>query len=125
MRNFLNKHKFIRVIQFQKDKSVQIHYHLRDKFHPDYLVNPDHIFMGNGYSTIVVNGDKPETLNPLDFTSKYDGNMFKSAINTKIIEDTFAGLKTSKFDLTQIIMFLLIAMNFITLYFTLKSNGVF
>ena len=125
MRTFLNKHKFIRVITFKKDKSTSIAYHARDSFKPSYLIDPNHIFLGNGYSTIIHVEGQAQSCNPLDFESKYDGAKFQVAINTKIIEDTFTGLKSNKFDLTQMILFLSIAMNFVILYFTLKSNGVF
>lgn len=125
MRFFLNKHLYIKVITFKTDKSMTVEYFTRSKFKPKYLVNPDHIFLSNGYTTIVRSETSAETMNPLDFKSKYDVKKFQTAINSKIIDETFSNLKTSKFDLTQIILFLSLAINFIVLYFILKSQGVF
>ena len=125
LRFFWNKHKFIRVIKFNSDKSSTITYYQRATFKPKYLVNPDHIFIANGYTTIIITDKAQETINPLDFKSQYDAEQFKIAINNKIIADTFSTLKTNKFDLTQIILFASVALNIIILYFTLKSNGVF
>ena len=122
MRTPFNKHKFIRVITFYEDKSTKINYYKREQFKPAYLIHSDHIFLGKGYSTIVHCNNQPETVNPLDFESKYDGKMFKAAINTKIIEDTFAGLKTNKFDLTQILLFLSLGISAVLLYFVLKLS---
>ena len=124
MRTFLNKHKYIKVIKFTGDKSVSINYYRRDEFKPVYLINPDHIFLHNGYTTIIISDKAAETINPLDFTSKYDIAKFQAAINNKVIGDTFNALKGNKFDLQQILLFLSLAVNFLVLYFLLKSQGI-
>lgn len=125
MKTFWNKHKYIRVIKFYRDKSSTITYHKRESFKPNYLVNPDHVFNANGYSTIVVSELAAETINPLDFKSKYDAVRFKSAINNKLIADTFDTLKAKKFDMSQILLFLSLAVNVIVLYLLLRQMGIF
>jgi hypothetical protein len=120
MRLFFNKDKFIRVITFYGDKSSRITYHKRNKFKPSYLINPNHIFMANGYSTIVASDTSPETINPLDFKSKYDISKFQSAINNKVIEDTFSNLKSKRYDLTQILLFISLLCNAVVLFIVLK-----
>lgn len=120
-----HKHDFIRVITFNNDKTSAVQYHASKKYKPSYLINPDHIFLWNGYRTIIIKEGGIETINPLDFESKYDESNFTTAINSKLIRETFTSLKTNKIDLMQIILFLSLAINFVVLYFTLKSNGVF
>ena len=124
MRFFFNKHKYIRVISFNKDKSSTITYHARVKFKPDFEINPDHIFMMSGYATVVTSELAPESINPLDFNSKYNVSHFKTAINNKIIADTFMNLKSSKFDLTQILLFGSLLINIIVLFILLKTTGI-
>lgn len=125
MRFFWNKHKYIRVITFKKDKSSEISYFKRDKFKPSYLINPDHVFNWNGYSTIVITDEATETINPLDFKSKYPASKFKSAINNKLISDTFDTLKTHKFDFSQMMLFLSLVVNVVIVYLLLKQMGIF
>lgn len=125
MRHFLNKDRFIRVIRFNSDKSSSVVYYKSKRFKPSYIINPNHVFLCNGYRSIVISDNSPETINPLDFKSKYNVSTFKSAINSKIIDDTFSNLKTNKLDLTQVILFLSLLINVVVLYFILKSNGVF
>ena len=125
MRTIFNKHKYVKVITHNKDKSITIKYYKRDKVPNDILINPDHIFNHNGYSTIILTSESAESINPLNFKSKYNVKMFQSAINNKIIEDTFSTLKTNRFDLQQILMFLSLVLNFIILYMLMKQMGVF
>jgi hypothetical protein len=124
MRNFFTKHKYVRIIKFNSDKSSVITYYKRSEFKPSYLINPNHAFNGNGYTTFIITDKSTETINPLDFTSKYDVMAFKSAINTKIITDTFNTLKPKLFDLSQVLLFLSLAINLVVMYFVLKSGGV-
>lgn len=125
MRTFWNKHKFIKVIKFNKDKTSMTTYYRLASFKPIYLINPNNVFNSNGYSTILITDESTENINPLDFKSKYELSKFQSAINNKLIQDTFNTLKSNKFDLTQIIVFGLILINIVMLYFILKMNGVF
>lgn len=124
MRWFFNKHKYIKVVKFNSDKSAITNFYKRGELPKTYIINPDHVFNSNGYSTIVMSDKSAESINPLNFESKYDVAMYKSAINNKMIADTFSTLKTSKFDLQQILLFLSLATNFIVLYFVLKSQGI-
>ena len=121
---FLNKHKYSRVIKFNSDKSSTITYHLSSKFKPDYLINPDHIFIYNGYRTVIITDKSAETINPLDFNSKFNASDFKTAIESKLIKDTFSTLKPNLFDTTTIILILNLIMTFGILYLLLKGQGV-
>lgn len=121
---FLNKHKYLRVIKFNSDKSSTITYHLSSKFKPDFLINPDHIFIYNGYRTVIITDKSAETINPLDFNSKFNASDFKTAIESKLIKDTFSTLKPNLFDTTTIILILNLVMTFGILYLLLKGQGV-
>lgn len=121
---FLNKHKYLRVIKFNSDKSSTITYHLSSKFKPDFLINPDHIFLYNGYRTVIITDKSAETINPLDFNSKFNASDFKTAIESKLIKDTFSTLKPNLFDTTTIILILNLVMSFGILYLLLKGQGV-
>ncbi len=121
---FLNKHKYLRVIKFNSDKSSTITYHLSSKFKPNFLINPDHIFIYNGYRTVVITDKSAETINPLDFESKFNANDFQTAIESKLIRDTFSTLKHNLFDKVTILLILNLVITLGVLYFLLKSQGV-
>lgn len=121
---FLNKHKYLRVIKFNSDKSSTITYHLSSKFKPDFLINPDHVFNYKGYRTVIITDKSAETINPLDFNSKFNASDFKTAIESKLIKDTFSTLKPNLFDTTTIILILNLVMSFGILYLLLKGQGV-
>lgn len=102
----LFKHKYLRVIKFNSDKSSTISYHLSNKFKPNFLINPDHIFIYKGYRTIIITDKSAETINPLDFTSKFNASEFQTAIESKLISDTFRTLKPKIFDTTTVMLLL-------------------
>lgn len=120
---FLNKHKYIRVIKFNSDKSSTITYHLSSKFTPSFLINPDHIFIYNGYRTVIITDKSAETINPLDFNSKFNSSDFETAIESKLIRDTFNTLKPKLFDTPTILLLLNLVMTFGLFYLLLKGQG--
>lgn len=113
----LNKDKYIKVIDFKKDKRIKISYHHEDDFKPDYLVNNNHIFLHNGYRTLLISDTKKETINPLDLKSAYPVDKFQTAIESKVIKDVFTDLKVKELDLTKILLFGNIAISGILLYY--------
>ena len=121
---FLNKHKYLRVIKFNSDKSSTITYHLSSKFKPNFLINPDHIFIYNGYRTVVITDKSAETINPLDFNSKFNSSDFQTAIESKLIKDTFSTLKHNILDTPTILLIINLVITLAVLYFLLKSQGV-
>src|SRR5690606_10455705 len=121
---FLNKHKYLRVIRFNSDKSSNITYHLSSKFKPNFLINPDHIFYYNGYRTVIITDKSAETINPLDFESKFNSSDFQTAIESKLIRDTFSTLKHNIFDTPTILLIINLVITLAVLYFLLKSQGV-
>lgn len=118
-----SKHKYLRVIKFNSDKSTTVTYHLSDKFKPSFLINPDHIFNYKGYRTIVITDKSAETINPLDFESKFNPADFQTAIESKLIKDTFSTLKSNTFDKTTIMLLLNIILQIVVIYLLLKGQG--
>ena len=121
---FLNKHKYLRVIKFNTDKSTTVTYHLSDKFKPSFLINPDHIFNYKGYRTIVITDKSAETINPLDFESKFNHEDFQTAIESKLIKDTFSTLKSNTIDKTTVMLLLNIILHIVVIYLLLKWQGM-
>lgn len=117
------KHKYLRVIKFNSDKSSTITYHLSSKFKPNFLINPDHIFNYKGYRTVIITDKSAETINPLDFESKFNREDFQTAIESKLIKDTFSTLKSSSVDKTIIMLLLIIVLQIVVIYLLLKSQG--
>jgi len=121
---FFNKHKYLRVIKFNSDKSTTVTYHLSDKFKPSFLINPDHIFNYRGYRTIVITDKSAETINPLDFESKFNHEDFQTAIESKLIKDTFSTLKSNKIDKITVMLLLIIILHIVVIYLVLKGQGM-
>ena len=121
---FLHKHKYLRVIKFNSDKSSTITYHLSSKFTPNFLINPNHIFDYKGYRTIIITDKSAETINPLDFDSKFNPVDFETAIESKLIKDTFSTLKPKLFDTTTIMLLLNLIFTAGVLYLLLKWQGM-
>lgn len=116
---FYKKHSFIKVIKVHNNHDVTIKYYKKDDFNPDFLVNHEHVFYHNGYTTLITSDNKAETINPLYLDSAYNVSDFKTAIESKLIKETFESVKVSKWDLTQILLIASVALNLVILYFML------
>lgn len=117
------KYLYIKIYCFNDNKTVDITYHKLANFKPSFLIHSDHIFNSNGFQTVIVTNKSAETINPLDFTSKYNASDFQSAMQSKLIKDAFGGLETNKIDIMKIIMFANLGVTLILLYLLLKNTG--
>ncbi len=118
---FYKKHSFIKVIKVHNNHDVTIKYYKKDSFNPSFLVNHEHVFYHNGYTTLITSDNKAETLNPLHLESAYNVNDFKTAIESKLIKETFESVKVSKWDLTQLLLIASVGLNLVILYFMLSK----
>ena len=118
------EHRYIKVYKFRSDKTLELNIYAKDDFKPDFLLNPDHVFNHGGFSTVIISDTKAETINPLDLKSKYNVKDFTTAINSKLIHETFSTLKTDKIDLVKVLLFVNIAINLILLFILARSQGV-
>lgn len=123
VRTFLNKHIWLRVVVYNDDKSVTTTYYKSKSFKPNFLINPEHVFIFNGYRSVLLTNKSAETINPLDFKSKYDVDHFHSAIESKLISETFTSLKKSTIDTTTILLILNAVLVIAVIYLQLKAQG--
>lgn len=108
-RNYFTKYKYIRLVEYRKDMSINITYIKKVDFNQgdnQILINPNHVYDYRGYKTVVITSEANESINPLNFQSKFDAKTFKSAIRSKLISETFASLKVEKFDKIMMLLFL-------------------
>lgn len=124
-RNFFTRSKYIKVETFTDDKSVKIKFYKKENFNKDnfYLINPNHIFISRGYTTVIFTEHSNENINPLDFESKYDAEMYTNAIQNKLIEQTFNTLKVNKLDFMKLILIANVVTAALVIYMILKANG--
>lgn len=118
------EHRYIKVYRFRNDKTIDLNIYAKNTFKPDFLLDPDHVFNHAGFSTIIISDTKAETINPLDLKSKYNVKDFTTAINSKLIHETFSTLKSDKIDLVKVLLFFNIAINLVLLFILAKSQGV-
>ncbi len=119
----LNKNKYIKEYYFTNDKNIIIKFHKKDNFKPNFLVNPNHIFISNGYQTILTSENSAETIDITDFSSQYPAEHFKTAINSKLISDAFTSLNRKK-DLLPIILVAVAICMVLLLYILFTTNGM-
>ena len=122
MRTRFNKHKYLRVIKFNTDKSMETTYHISATYNPPFAIDPNHVFNWKGYRTVIISNISAQTINPLDFTSKYDANHFRVAVESKLISDTFTSLKP-KIDTTTILLIVNIFFSLAVIYLIMKGQG--
>lgn len=118
-----NKHKYIKVYTFKNDKTLEVSYYKKKLFNPDYLINPNHVYNHLGYSTVIITDKATETIDPLDFTSKFKRSEFTTAINSKVIKDALASIETPKIDIVKLMLFALLGINVILLYIIVTQSG--
>ena len=110
-RNYFNKYKYVRLVRYNNDMSISVSYYKKDQFNKNdaILINPDHVFNFKGYTSIIITSQSSESINPLDFNSKFNKKDFETAMESKLIQETFASLKADKFDKIMMLLFLNIA----------------
>jgi len=124
MKPIFNKHKYLRVIHFTTNKRSFIEYINDEKQGLSFLVNPEHVFLAGGFRSVIVTDKSAQTINPLDFESKYPADDFKTAIESKIVRETFATIEKKGLDITILILILNIIIGLACVYFGLQSRGV-
>ena len=110
-RNYFNKYKYVRLVRYNNDMSISVSYYKKEQFNKNdaILINPDHVFNFKGYTSIIITSQSSESINPLDFNSKFNKKDFETAMESKLIQETFASLKADKFDKIMMLLFLNIA----------------
>ena len=110
------KKQFYKII-YNNDKTVKIK-KIRDINKEEILINPDHIFFdGKGNRYILTSDKSAESINPLDFESKFSPKEFKNAIESKLVSDLFKSFDDNKLSIEKILLFVNIFISFMVLYF--------
>ena len=124
------KHKYLQVVFYGSDKNKTVYYVKPTKDYlitiksKTYKINPNHIYYTvNGFRSVIVNDVSAETINPLDFKSKFNTDDFNTAINNNLIKQTFETFTDNKIDWLKIIMFGNLFISAVLLFFILKMNG--
>ena len=110
------KTNFYKVI-YNDDKTFKI-VRIKNIDNENILINPNHIFIdkkGNRY--ILTTNKSAETINPLDFDSKFSPKEFKTAIESKLVSDLFKSFDDNKLSIDRILLFVNLFMTFVVLYF--------
>ena len=120
------KKDYLKIYTYKNDKTLSVKYlhKTRDKNKIDnILIDSNHVFYHNGYATILTSDTKAETINPLDLKSAYNKKDFETAINSKLIKDTFNSTKPSKID--KVVLLLIANMVGIVaiLYYVISMKG--
>ena len=112
-----NKNKYLKIIKFKNDKSIDIKLMKSNKLPENLLINNNHVFIHKGYKTILTSDTVAESINPLDLKSLYPAEKFKTAIETKVINDVFNTIKKDKLDIYKLLLFINIFISAILLYY--------
>ena len=127
------KHKYIRVVKFNSDKTTNVIYLNRtrsfDGTHIEvnkkkYMINSEHVFNNKGYQSVLITDKNPETINPLKMRSNFKMEDYQSAINSKIIGDTFDTMKSNTIDVTKLLLLGNLIFSVIILYFLIQQSGM-
>jgi hypothetical protein len=111
------KDNYIKIIKFKKDKSVEVKLIKTKELPKDLLLNNNHVFLHRGYKTVLLSDTMAESINPLDLKSRYPIEKFKTAIETKVINDVFNTIRSEKLDIYKILLFANIFIGIVILYF--------
>ena len=120
----LQKSKYIKVYTFTDTKGLYVKYYKDKNLPRDLLINPDHVFNHRGYRTILTTNKVAETINPLDFSSKFDKSLFEVAINNNFAKDLLSTTSDKTLDKTQKLLIGVLAGLGIVIYLLLKSQGL-
>ena len=118
------KSKYIKVYTFTDTKGLEVKYYKDKDLPKDLLINPDHVFNHRGYRTILTTNKVAESINPLNFNSKFDKSLFEVAINNNFAKDLLSTTSDNKMDKTQMLLIGVLAGIGIVIYLLLKSQGL-
>lgn len=112
---------------YKSDKTFKIQ-KIKNIDKENILINPDHIFIDKHGNRYILTSDKAaESINPLDFQSQYSSKEFKTAIETKLINDLFKNFDDRKISIDRLLLFVNIFLTFVLLYFSIMKrwyNGI-
>ena len=115
------KKKLFKLV-YNSDKTFKIK-KIKNIENENILINPNHIFFDSSGNRYILTTDKSaETINPLDFESKFSSSEFKTAIESKLINDLFKSFDDRKLSLDRLLLFINIFLTFVIFYFTIMKR---
>lgn len=121
-----NKNRLLCKIEITKEKNLKkVWYDVesdKEKLQ-NYLINPDHIYTDKNYKYFITNFQKCESIDLHNLKSSYNKSDFETAINSKLIKDTFDTIEKDKMDLKLILLMASVVLNLLTLYYILTMTG--
>ncbi|MEM3312045.1 MAG: hypothetical protein QW042_03835 [Thermoplasmata archaeon] len=116
------KKKHLYKILYKSDKTIKIT-KIKNINNENILINPNHIYFDkNGNRYILTTDQSAESINPLDFESKFSPKEFRSAIESKLIQDLFKTFDDKKLPIDRLLLFVNIFMTFVILYFMIMRR---
>ncbi|MEM1974134.1 MAG: hypothetical protein QXN68_05040 [Thermoplasmata archaeon] len=116
------KKKHLYKILYKSDKTIKIT-KVKNINNENILINPNHIYFDkNGNRYILTTDQSAESINPLDFESKFSPKEFRSAIESKLIQDLFKTFDDKKLPIDRLLLFVNIFMTFVILYFMIMRR---
>ena len=116
------KKKKLFKVTYKSDKTFKIK-RIKNIENENILINPNHIFFDSSGNRYILTTDKSaETINPLDFESKFSTSEFKSAIESKLINDLFKSFDDRKLSIDRLLLFINIFLTFVIFYFTIMKR---
>jgi len=116
------KKKKLYKLVYKSDKTFKIK-RIKNIENENILINPNHIFFDSSGNRYILTTDKSaETINPLDFESKFSTSEFKSAIESKLINDLFKTFDDKKLSIDRLLLFVNIFLTFVLVYFTIMKR---
>lgn len=118
---FKRKKHLYKVI-YNSDKTFSIK-KIKNIEKENILINPNHIFLDKQGNRYILTSDKAaESINPLDFQSQFSPKEFRTAIESKLINDLFKNFDDRKLSIDRLLIFINIFMTFVILYFTVMKR---
>ena len=115
------KTKMYKVI-YKSDKTFKIE-KIKNIESENILINPNHIFIDKKGNRYILTSDKSaESINPLDFESKFSTSEFKTAIESKLISDLFKSFDDRKISIDRLLLFINIFLTFVLVYFIIMKR---
>lgn len=117
------EHQFIRVVQYNSNKTTTVKYLSLNEFKElenKILINPNHFYKTAKFNTILITDQSAQSIDPMDFKSAYDRKSFETAMETKLIKDTFATISKEKLSREIVLIVLNIVLSLGILYLLVK-----
>ena len=118
---FKRKNQLFKVL-YKSDKTFKIE-RVKNIDNENILINPNHIYFDKKGNRYILTTDRTaESINPLDFQSQFSPKEFRTAIESKLINDLFKNFDDKKLSIDRLLLFVNIFLTFVLVYFTIMKR---